>query len=163
MNRLSTFAIACSQIPRVGWKLAFALMSAVYAAIGIRVLAGITVGVTPSLGWAAEFAHAVLSLELIDFAMACFVGGLGGMASLFQELKRPIAKFSVQAAVGHMFTAQFASLIAYLLAVQQAMPVPLGLVFAGMFGWLGAAALDMLGRKMFGTNPPRPEVDPPTT
>lgn len=111
--------------------------------------------VRPEPAWAAEIVQKAAELSAWDFWLACATGTGGGLVSLFRELKDDWSKFRFLWAIGHMVTAQFASLLTYLLAVHEEFPLTLALVASGIFGWLGNAGLEKLSKvitRAFGLN-----------
>lgn len=121
-----------------GAKITLAIASAVASAVALRWMLGVAAVLLPDETWAAEMAQRAVSLAAVDFSLACAIAALGGAASLFHELRTDLAaKFSFVNAFGHMTLAQFAGLLAYLIAVNYGWSVPIALVGCGVSGWGG--------------------------
>lgn len=119
-------------------KITLAVASAVVSAVALRWLLGVAAVLLPDETWAADLAQRAVALAVTDFSLACAIAALGGAASLFHELRTDLAaKFSFVNAFGHMTLAQFAGLLAYLIAVNYGWSVPIALVGCGVSGWGG--------------------------
>lgn len=160
-RRLITPYLAC---PHFGWKITLAVLSSIIAGSVLRWLIGITASLAADGAWAQAMvigAQEVIALSMVDFGLAVGIGSLGGFASLMSELRRDWSKFALMSGIGHMATAQFAALIAYLLAASNAIALPLALAGAGLAGWGGNVFLVWASRgigRMIGLDVP---VDPP--
>lgn len=119
-------------------KIMLAFLSAVMSAIALRWMLGVAAVLLPDETWASDLAQRAVSLAAADFFLACAIAALGGAASLFHELRADLAaRFSFVNAFGHMTLAQFAGLLAYLIAVNYGWSVPIALVGCGVSGWGG--------------------------
>ena len=125
-------------------KVGLGLLVGLVGSVMLRVIVVVITAVRPEPAWAAEIVQKVAELSVFDFWLACAAGTGGGLVSLFRELRDDWSKFRFLWAIGHMVTAQFASLLTYLLAVHQEFPLTLALVASGIFGWLGNAGLEKL-------------------
>lgn len=143
------YARTMVEIPQLGIRFGLAVVTAIFTSAMLRYLILVVASVSDAPAWAADTAHAILALSIRDFVLACIAGTMGGLASLAQEFKRgdPTRASGLTGAVGHLVIAQFATLMAYLGAVQEQLPVPAGLLAAGSMGWMGAAGLDWFGRR----------------
>ena len=136
-------------------KVGLGLLVGLVGSVMLRVIVVVITAVRPEPAWAAEIVQKVAELSVFDFWLACATGTGGGLVSLFRELRDDWSKFRFLWAIGHMVTAQFASLLTYLLAVHQEFPLTLALVASGIFGWLGNAGLEKLSKfitRAFGLN-----------
>lgn len=136
-------------------KIGLSLLVGLLGSMMLRVIVVVITTVRPEPAWAVEVVQKVAELSAWDFWLACATGTGGGLVSLFRELRDDWSKFRFLWAIGHMVTAQFASLLTYLLAVHQELPLTLALVSSGIFGWLGNAGLEKLSEfimRAFGLN-----------
>lgn len=112
-------------------------MAAVISTTALRMLLWLGATMFPEGSWAAVVAERTMALGGIDFAWACGIAAGGGIASLTHELRTTPARLTFLHAFGHLTCAQFAGLLAYLLAVQYVLALPLALVACGIAGWGG--------------------------
>lgn len=124
----------------------FTAIAALCSAFVLRWLAGVMAVALPAESWAAAVANEIILLSSAHFWPAAGVATLGGAASFYHDLRKPIddgkldfSKFTFHNAFGHMVVAQFAGLMAFLVAVSYELAVPLGLFGCGMAGWGGGA------------------------
>lgn len=122
-------------------KIVLALLSAACSAAMLRTLATIIAAIAPSESWAAVAASQIVELSGLHFSLTAGIAAFGGASSLFHELRQDITKFSIASACGHMVLAQFAGMLAYLLATYYLAPITLALVACGLAGWGGGAAI----------------------
>ena len=136
-RRLIAPYLAC---PHFGWKITLAVLSSIIAGGVLRWFLGITATLAADGAWAQALvvgAQEVIALSFVDFGLAVGIGSLGGFASLMSELRKDWTKFNIMSGVGHMAVAQFAALIAYLIAASNEIDLPLALAGAGLAGWAG--------------------------
>lgn len=126
--------VACS---RDRATLVLAVISAICAGLALRQLAIAAALLLPYDSWASEIAHQAAYLPRESYWAAAGIAALGGVASLFHELRTDPTRFSILNAFGHMTSAQFAGLTLYLLAVNWEWSWPLTLAASGIAGWGG--------------------------
>lgn len=85
----------------------------------------------------------IIALNAFDFSIACAIGAAGGLVTFYQESLRlhwpgrPI----LFAAIGHLMTAMFAAVLAYLGSIYFQLPEVAGWVASGMAGFAGYVGL----------------------
>lgn len=125
---------SCRHAPQ---KVVLAAISAVASAYVLRWFAGVLALVLPYDTMAQEYAQRAVHLVGADFWLAAGLAAVGGASSLFHELREDMRRFSLINALGHMVAAQFAGVLAYLIAVDYHWSMPLALVASGIAGWGG--------------------------
>jgi hypothetical protein len=118
-------------------KLVLAGLSALVSAICLRWGAFVVAAVMPAESWAARLAERAMDLALLDFAIACVAAAVGGVASLFHELRADLTRFSFINAFGHMVLAQFAGMLVFLVSVQYGWQYPIAVFSCAVSGWGG--------------------------
>ena len=132
------------------WKANVGLIisSAITTAVGIRVLIGVYVGIIPADSWAgALMLNAWLMSDGIFYSTIA-IAALGGATSMLHEIKQSPEKWSLLNGLGHMFAAQFAGLLAYLLGIEYTLPPELALVACGIAGWGGNRTIQLINDRI---------------
>lgn len=133
------------------------LCTAISTSVAMRVLAGIYAALLPQESYAQTLAATASMLPQHVFYGSAAIATLGGAVSLLHELREQSQKWSILNAVGHMFAAQFAGIIMYLLSVEWGFSVPFGLVSCGLAGWGGNRTISLLNdrivNRIFGAAP----------
>lgn len=134
----------------VHWKanLLLTITSAIAAAYALRWLLGVYAVVLPWDSWAGELAMQAVAMSKAAFGYTVGIAAMGGVTSLLHELRADATKLSFINALGHMFAAQFAGLLMYLLAVEWGMSETLALVACGLAGWGGNKSITMLNDRV---------------
>lgn len=143
------------------WKanLVLAFTSALAAAYALRWLLGVYAAALPWGSWAGEMAFQAVSMSKVAFGYTVGIAAMGGVTSLLHELRNDATKLSFINAVGHMFAAQFAGLLMYLLAVEWGLSQTLALVACGIAGWGGNRSITAINDRVIARLFP-PEAKP---
>lgn len=141
------------------WRANAALIvcAATCTSVAMRVLAGIYAALLPNDSWAQVAASSIATLPEHMFYACAAIAALGGTVSLLHELRARPNNWNILYAVGHLFAAQFAGIIMYLLSVEWGFSVPFGLVSCGLAGWGGNRTISLLNdrivNRIFGEAP----------
>lgn len=132
-NRFASFKLC----PWWRANVALVLLSAIAVSAMLRQIAWIALFALPADTFAQELAARAIQMSAPHFGFACFFAGWGGVSSLLHEIKTDASKFSFMNAVGHMFIAQFAGVLMYLIALEYEYSIPSSLFACGIAGWFG--------------------------
>lgn len=132
------------------WK-ANVLMSVVAAVISgyaIRWSVGFWAMFLPHDSWAGELVVSAITMSGRDFALTMGVSAFGGIASFMHEVRGDPTNLRIINAIGHMFSAQFAGLLMYLLAIEWGLSSAYGIALCGVAGWGGNKTMTLLSEKL---------------
>lgn len=133
------------------------LCTAISTSVAMRVLAGIYAVLLPQDTYAQTLAATASMLPQHVFYGSAAIATLGGTVSLLHELRARPNNWNILYAIGHLFAAQFAGIIMYLLSVEWGFSVPFGLVSCGLAGWGGNRTISLLNdrivNRIFGAAP----------
>lgn len=132
------------------WKanLILTCLSALASAAALRWLLGVYAMALPWDSWAGDLAMQAVAMSRSAFAYTVGIAAMGGVTSLLHELRNDATKLSFTNAIGHMFAAQFAGLLMYLLSVEWGLSETLALVACGMAGWGGNKFISMVNDRV---------------
>jgi hypothetical protein len=150
MARFSALIKSLAQSRCMHWRANLLLVatSAITTAVGFRVLIGVYVGIVPNDSWAsAMLTNAWLMPDRIFYSTVA-IAALGGATSMLHEIKQAPERFSLLNGIGHMFAAQFAGLLAYLLGIEYTLPPALALVACGIAGWGGNRTIQLINDRI---------------
>lgn len=132
------------------WKVNV-LMSAVAAVISgyaIRWSVGFWAMFLPHDSWASELVVSAITMSGRDFALTMAVSAFGGVASFMHEVRGDPTNLRIINAIGHMFSAQFAGLMMYLLSIEWGLSSAYGIAMCGVAGWGGNKTMTLLSDKL---------------
>lgn len=124
------------------------LLSAVASSIGLRVLAGIYAALLPEDSFAQTLAQTAAMLPQHVFYGSAAIATLGGAVSLLHDLRTNAQTWNILNAVGHMFAAQFAGLLVYLLGIEWGFSWPFALAACGVAGWGGNRTIQLVNDRV---------------
>lgn len=132
------------------WRanLVLVVLSALATAFAMRWLVGVYAWFLPWDSFAGELAMQAVQMSKTAFLYTVGIAAMGGVTSLLHELRNDATKLSFINAVGHMFAAQFAGLLMYLLAVEWGFSQTLALVVCGLAGWGGNRTITMINDRV---------------
>lgn len=132
------------------WRANFALVivTSVCTAWAMRFLIAVYAVIMPENSYAAALAQAALDMSRSSFYLTAAIATLGGATSLLHELRQSPQSFSILMAVGHMFAAQFAGLLVFLLGVEWGFSTPFALASCGVAGWGGNKTITLINDRI---------------
>jgi len=132
------------------WKanVAMSFVAAIISGYAIRWSVGFWAMFLPHDSWAGELVIGAISMSGRAFALTMAVSALGGVASFMHEVRGDPTNLRIINALGHMFSAQFAGLIMFLLTVEWGMSTPYGLALCGVAGWGGNKTMTVLSDRL---------------
>lgn len=123
-------------------------VTAVATSIALRILVGIYAVMLPQESFAQSIAETAAMLPQHIFYGSAAIAALGGAVSLLHELRTTQMSWSILNAVGHMFAAQFAGLLVYLLGMEWGFSWPFALVACGVAGWGGNRSITLVNDRV---------------
>lgn len=134
------------------WRanLIVAALAAVASAAMLRWSAVIWLVMLPTDSWAAQMLAGVVTMSTSHFALTAAVAAIGGATSFLYEVRSDPTNLRIINALGHMFSAQFAGLLVYLLALEWSWSTPYALASCGLAGWGGNRSIQMLNERLLG-------------
>lgn len=124
------------------------LMTAIGTSMSLRVLAGIYAVMLPEDSYAQVLAQTAALLPQHVFYGSAAIATLGGAVSLLHELRTNAQTWNILSAVGHMFAAQFAGLLVYLLGIEWGFSWPFALTACGVAGWGGNRTIQLVNDRV---------------
>lgn len=124
------------------------LCTAISTSVAMRVLAGIYAALLPQESYAQTLAATASMLPQHVFYGSAAIATLGGAVSLLHELREQSQKWNILNAVGHMFAAQFAGLLVYLIGIEWGFHWPFALAACGVAGWGGNKTIQLVNDRV---------------
>lgn len=124
------------------------LCTAISTSVAMRVLAGIYAVLLPQDTYAQTLAATASMLPQHVFYGSAAIATLGGAVSLLHELRNQSQTWNILNAVGHMFAAQFAGLLVYLLGLEWGFSWPFALAACGVAGWGGNKTIQLVNDRV---------------
>lgn len=124
------------------------MLTAVGTSMSLRVLAGIYAVLLPEDSYAQVLAQTAAMLPQHVFYGSAAIATLGGAVSLLHELRTNAQTWNILNAVGHMFAAQFAGLLVYLLGIEWGFSWPFALAACGVAGWGGNRTIQLVNDRV---------------
>lgn len=128
--------------------MALVTLTSIGTAMAMRWLVGVYAVLLPTDSWASALAQAAWGLSSHAFYGTAAIATLGGATSLLHELRSDPKSFSILMAIGHMFAAQFAGLLVFLLGVEWGFSAPFSLVACGVAGWGGNKTIALMNDRV---------------
>lgn len=134
------------------WRanIVFAVVAAVVSTAGMRYSAGLWLLIVPMDTFAAAALKGVVTMSEWHFGLTASIAAVGGATSFLHEARADPTNLRIINAIGHMFSAQFAGLLVYFLALEWNWSVPYALAACGLAGWSGNKTIMALNDKMLG-------------
>lgn len=124
------------------------LCTAISTSVAMRVLAGIYAVLLPQDTYAQTLAATASMLPQHVFYGSAAIATLGGAVSLLHELRTNAQTWNILNAIGHMFAAQFAGLLVYLLGIEWGFDWPFALAACGVAGWGGNKTIQLVNDRV---------------
>lgn len=146
------------------WKANLVLIigAAIATALSMRVMVAVYVGILPAESWAGGLVMHAWMMSDKAFYATLGIAALGGATSMLHEIKQAPEKWSLLNGIGHMFAAQFAGLLTYLLGVEYQFAPALSLAACGIAGWGGNRTIQLINdriiNRIFPDGPPSPRA-----
>lgn len=129
-------------------NLAMSFVAAFISAFALRWSIGFWFAFLPTDTWASELLITAIGMSARDFWLTMAVSAFGGVASFMHEVRGDSSNLKIINAIGHMFSAQFAGLMMYLLAVEWGISSAYGIAMCGIAGWGGNKTIQLLSDKL---------------
>ena len=122
--------------------------SAISTALALRALIGVYVAIIPHDSLAGAFVVNAWMMSDGIFYGTVAIAALGGATSMLHEIKQSPEKFSLLNGIGHMFAAQFAGLLTYLVGIEYNLAPALALAACGVAGWGGNRTIQLVNDRI---------------
>lgn len=134
------------------------ITSGMATAVSLRIMVAIYAGILPAESRAGGLVIQAWLMSEKMFYATLAIAALGGATSMLHEIKQAPEKWSLLNGIGHMFAAQFAGLLTYLIGIEYQLAPALALVACGLAGWGGNRTIQLINdrviNRIFPDGPP---------